>query len=270
MQDLTPGRVLRFHHLDARNTPKEKRPGIVETTRAGRYAVFYGSTFKRNREPDGSVVADPMPTAKPEELDLAKSLGKPISERTWFHGSMVTEVELSALNTIIDPDGRCPNDILDILEEQGEEQLLAFYEAWSRTAWVQPSVRAGLLYQLWWGDGFSIRDRLALSLLLCDGWNLSEVSSLRKADVTLPGGIVICSGVVRRLLPHTLQLFQQWAAGSNHTLEFVDSGSELAVTWEELRSRLSRNQQKACIKWDDLRQKIRGTSLGIPQIDARP
>lgn len=85
MRHLAPGRILRFHHLDASEIPKGNRPGIVEATRAGRYTVFYGSTFKRRREPYGSVVADPGPAARDVEprphsrsnvLDEVRGLGE--------------------------------------------------------------------------------------------------------------------------------------------------------------------------------------------------
>jgi hypothetical protein len=243
---------MRFHHADALENPKPNRPGVVDELRAGRYSVFYGSTFKRGGAPRGAVVADP--NGPPEARDLARCLGRAVDERTLFHGSLVSEVEATAATSRVFPDGRCPNDVLDLLEEQGEECLLAFYEAWDRTRWLAPRVRAGLLQALWWRAPLAPRERLAFTLLLCDGWKLNEISSLRRVDVRA-GTWISSGGQSRRLLPRTHGLLELWQADPDSTLGYGDIASELAPKWELLLNYLDGDQRRVCPKWDAIRQR---------------
>lgn len=253
MRQLARGAVMRFHHLDALENPKPNRPGIVDETRAGRYSVFYGSTFKRRGAPRGAVVADPGGDGA--ERDLAKCLGRALDERTSFHGSMVSEVEASATTTQVFADGRCPNDVLDTLEEQAEDRLLAFHEAWERMRWLAPRVRAGLLHALWWRAPFEPREQLAFSLLLNDGWNLAEIACLRMAEVRA-GTWMSGSGRPRRLLPRTQGLLELWPGAPDATLGYTDIVRELAPLWEALLSHLDGDQRRGCPKWDAITRRV--------------
>lgn len=243
MLDLNRGTVIRFHHWDAVKVPKPNRPGIVDETRWGRHSVFYGSTFKQGGVPRDAIIADPR--GGTVECDLARCLGRIIDERTYFHGSLLSEVDASAKTTQVFGDGRCPNDVLDQLEEQAEDRLVAFGQAWARTGFLAPSVRVSLLDVLWWRTGLPLREELAFTLLLCDGLKLEEIGRLRRSD--------LCA---RRLLPRTQGLLESWKADPDSTLGYVDVDRELEAKWEVLLSHLDRDQRRRCPTWDKIKQRM--------------
>lgn len=271
MDRFDRGSVVRFFHVDAIDFPKPNRPGIVGMAYQGYLAVYYGSTFKRGGAPRDAIVADPSDSGAASEKDLARCLGIAIDERTHFHGAMTSEVASSSPQLVRIP-GKCPNDVLDTLEEQGQQQRLAFLEAWKRASWLQPDVRVGLLSALWWKAKLGLREELALNLLLCEGWALTEISALRRSEIDSTGAWRGSGGECRRLLPRTRLLVERWRADLGPTLGFADIARELEPSWDVLRNTLEKPQKKACPTWERCRQRVpllRAPLDGLPTLDTK-
>lgn len=105
--------------------------------------------------------------------------------------------------------------------------------------------RAGRAAALWRRASLTLREELAFTLLLCDGFKLEEIGNLRRSDLA-----------ARRLLPRTRGLLERWQARPEATLGYVDVASELGAKWDALLHHLDSEQRRVCPKWDVIRQRM--------------
>lgn len=226
------GAMLHFTHFDAVQKVK-LRPGTIATSPSGgRYPLYYGSTFKRSGCPRDAVIADPNAPPGDEARYLADELGGALDERTYFHGTMMSELESSAEGLRHFPDGRFPNDRLDELAIQAEDHLFAIHAAWRRLNWVGPKERARALNALWWDLKLPLRDELALTLVLYDGYSPAAIAGPNWGDLVL--------------LPRTQSLAERYrsqSAGADDSALFDTTQAAkhaLAPLWDQLIGRLGK------------------------------
>jgi hypothetical protein len=236
--------MIRFRHADAVVKPKPRRPATVaDGPFGGRYSLFYGSTYKQRAPPRDAIVVDPRAPVDEPARELADHLGRVIDERTYFHGSMMSETHGSD-PTIERFPSWFPADLHDELVEQSEQQLLAFREAFHRTQWLLPSARSFVLDAVWWQLGLELREESALTLLVYEGLAVSEIAALRWRDVSEH----------KDLLPRSRGLLERLRAvepgGSESDHVFGDpkvTRATLRRLWDALRKRGLRARPKVVL-----------------------
>lgn len=258
-----PGALVYFHHRDAIAKPKPRRPGVVEALSWARLTLFYGSTFKRGGYPRDAIEANPRGDPGTPARELADYLAGFIDEPTFFHGSLVSETSLQDEGLKHFPQASFPNDLLDDLREQAEDRLLAFLDAWKRLGWLQPDSRARLLDALWWRLHADATTQALVTLVLCDGWTITEIAAVVWRDVDLREGAAAVAGRPRRLLPHTASVLRRLPAGDPGASPWGDLDRDailekLRLGWESLTRLAQPKGRKSSMfpRWDQVRSRI--------------
>lgn len=258
-----PGALVYFHHRDAIDKPKPRRPGVVERLRSATLTLFYGSTFKRGGYPRDAIEADPQGDSGTPARELADYIAGFLDERTFFHGSLVSESPLQDEGLAHFPKASFPNDLLDDLREQAEDRMLAFLDAWERLRWLRPDARARLLDALWWKLHADATTEALLTLVLCDGWVIAELAAVAWRDVDLRMGTAAVAGRTRRLLPHTISVLVRLPTGAREAspwgeLDRAAILERLRGGWESLTRLAQPRGRKSSTfpSWDQLRVRI--------------
>lgn len=258
-----PGALVYFHHRDAIDKPKARRPGVVEGLRSAALTLFYGSTFKRGGHPRDVIEANPRAEPGTPARELADYLGGFVDEPTFFHGSLVSESPLQDEGVTHFPKASFPNDLLDDLREQAEDRMLAFLDAWERLRWLRPDARARLLDALWWKLRADAVTEALLTLIVCDGWTFAELAAVTWRDVDLREGTIAVAGQSRRLLPHTASVVARLDAGRRGGSLWGDLEREailekLRAGWEALTRLAQPKGRKTSLfpSWDQVRSRI--------------
>ena len=241
---LAPLAMIRFRHADAVVQPKPHRPATVaEGPLGARFSLFYGSTYKQRAHPQDAIIVDPRAPPGEPSRELADHLGRVIDERTYFHGSMMSQTHGSD-PSIEEFPSRFPADLHDELVEQSEQQLLAFREAFNRTQWLLPNARSFVLDAVWWQLSLELCDETALTLLVYEGLAVSEIASLRWRDVSER----------RQLLPRSRGLIEKLRSVGPRSGDgehvFGDEDATRAVLgrlWNDLRQRGLRARPKVVL-----------------------
>jgi hypothetical protein len=234
MGQFDVGAMLHFIHVEAVQKVKTRPATVATPPTGGRYPLFYGSTFKRGSYPRDAIIADPTAPTHDAARDLADELGGAIDERTYFHGTMTSEIESSTRGLRHFADGRFPNDHLAELEVQAEDHLIAIHKAWHRLDWVLPHARMRALDTLWRELKLSLRDELALTMVLYDGY--------------APAVIAGADWYRLRLLPRTPSMAQNYrgqSAGSDRQVLFRSEDEATRVLeplWNQLSVRMRRER----------------------------
>ena len=211
-----PGALIHFRQWDAVRKPKPGRPGVVDRVFSGNLAIFYGSTFKRGGYPRDAIEISPRADEGTPPRDLADYLPGFVDEPTFFHGSLVAETPLRDGDLKHIAGIGFPNDLLEDLQEQAEERMLGFVAAWKNMSWL--AARSQILDALWWRTDLDTETETLMTLVLCDGWSLSEVEAITWRDLDLRRHVACVGRATRWLLPHTAGLLvelQRASAGNS-------------------------------------------------------
>lgn len=255
-----PGALVRFTHWDARREPKRKRPGVVADCKTGNLVLYYGSTFKRGGYPKDAIEVSPSAELGSQARKLADELPGFVDEPTFFHGSLLAEGPLRGGDVVHLPALGFPNDLLDDLEEQAEDRLVAFLRAWEALRWLPQ--RARILQALWWGPRqLDLETSALLSLALCDGWTLRELEALRWSHVARRDDRVSVNGQSRVLLPHTAGLLRQLQRETKSDEVWTPATREaiakrLEGGWNELAAQLPKAEARRLPRWDRVLTRI--------------
>ncbi|GEM_PF-5060418 len=232
------------------------RPAVVDQVFSGNLALFYGSTLKRRGPPNNAIEVNPGSDRGTPARELADYLQGFLNEPTFFHGSLVAETSTRAgARDLKHIRGRFPNDLLEDLQEQAEERMLGFLQAWKRMAWL--TSRPQLLDALWWKVKLDLATEVLLTLALCDGWSLQEINVLTWRDLDLQKGIARRGRRSRQILPHTVALLvalNQQSGGDRPwgSMSLEDLIEVLELGWTKLVA--AANQRKGrrspFLPWD--------------------
>lgn len=114
--------------------------------------------------------------------------------------------------------------------------MLAIHQAWQRLNWVLPKVRAQALNAVWWDLKLSLRDELALTLVLYDGYEPAAIAGVNWGELVL--------------LPRTQSLAERYrtqSAGSDDLVLFDTTEAAMCALeplWNRLGVQLGKGKPK--------------------------
>ena len=201
---LEAGSLGTGNHFTAALKPKQRPGAATGEVVSGSVAFFWGSRDQKYHFPPDALEANPEAPEGTEQRDLFDALRCVISQRTFFHGLMVSECRFSEFQA---KGMLMPVEYWLRLIEQREAARLSFARAWNR---LRPLMahRFQLLQGLWRGEQQApLLETTVLTLMLCDGWAASAVAGLDPATAVVYTHYISIRG--RRLMPYSGYLVER-------------------------------------------------------------